>query len=345
VGLKLLKVEQYLHFFYKYFIVMYIQSDLKELVDKALANMTADSEAQNLIGPVRYILSMGGKRLRPVMSLMACNLYSDKIDHAVIPSAGIEVFHNFTLVHDDIMDQAEIRRGLPVIHRKWNINQAILSGDVMAFIANDCFLHSPSHLLGPVFRVFNKAAIDVCIGQQLDMDFENMPLVKDQEYLEMIELKTAVLIAASFRIGAMLGGAGEKDAAMLYEFGRNLGIAFQIQDDILDVWGDPKVFGKKPGGDIVVGKKTFPFIKAVEKAPAKMLKELNELYASTTVTNEEKVSRVIAIFDELGIKEVTETIAYQYINNSFSILNALPVKDEKKEEIRNLSFSLIGRDY
>ncbi len=324
---------------------MYSHTDLKELVDKALSNLAADVDSRHLIDPVRYILSIGGKRLRPVMSLMACNLYTDKIDHAIIPSAGIEVFHNFTLVHDDIMDQADIRRGVPTIHKKWSTSQAILSGDVMAFIANDCFLHTPQNLLAAVFRVFNKAAVDVCVGQQLDMDFENMNMVSNDEYLTMIELKTAALIAASFRIGALLGGSPEKEAAMLYEFGRDLGLAFQIQDDILDVWGDSKVFGKKPGGDIIAGKKTFPFIKATELATGKTLQELNSLYSSPEIDAAEKVFKVINIFNDLKIREVTETIAYQYINKAFNVLSALQVKEERKEEIKNLAFSLIGRNY
>ena len=236
---------------------MYNQSELKKIVDKAIINLSYNTEAEKLIDPVKYILSMGGKRLRPVISLMSLNLFSDYIDDGIMPAAGLEVFHNFTLVHDDIMDQAPVRRNFPTVHTKWNINQAVLSGDVMAFIANECFLQAPSGCLAKVFSVYNKAAIEVCVGQQLDIDFEKMSVITLDEYLRMIELKTAVLIAASARIGSIIGGAGDKDSDLLYEFGRNLGLAFQIQDDLLDIYGDARVFGKVPGGDIVANKKTF----------------------------------------------------------------------------------------
>ena len=197
-----------------------------------------------------------------------------------MPATGLEVFHNFTLVHDDIMDQAPVRRNFPTVHTKWNINQAVLSGDVMAFIANECFLQTPSACLVKVFREFNKAAIEVCVGQQLDIDFEKTAVISQEEYLRMIELKTAVLIAASAKIGAIIGGAGEKDADLLYEFGRNLGLAFQIQDDLLDIYGDAKVFGKIPGGDIIANKKTFLLVKALETASVDQLKRLQELFTT-----------------------------------------------------------------
>jgi geranylgeranyl diphosphate synthase type II len=234
---------------------MYSQSELKELVERALINLSYNDEDEKLTNPIKYILSIGGKRIRPVITLMSCNIFSDKVDDAILPAAGIEVFHNFTLVHDDIMDQASVRRNLPTVHAKWNVNQAILSGDVMAFIANDCFLQTPSPTLLKVFRTFNKAAIEVCIGQQMDMDFEKLSVVSHEEYLRMIELKTAMLLAASASIGAIIGEAGDKDVELLYDFGKNLGIAFQIQDDLLDVYGDVNVFGKLSGGDIVTNKK------------------------------------------------------------------------------------------
>ncbi|MBK7711312.1 MAG: polyprenyl synthetase family protein [Bacteroidales bacterium] len=234
---------------------MYNQSELKKIVDEVILNLSYNTEAEKLIDPVKYILSIGGKRLRPILSLMSLNLFCDNIDDGIMPATGLEVFHNFTLVHDDIMDQAPVRRSFPTVHTKWDINQAVLSGDVMAFIANECFLQAPSDCLAKVFRVFNKAAIDVCVGQQLDIDFEKSKLITQQEYLRMIELKTAVLLAASAKIGAIIGKAADKDAELLYEFGRNLGLAFQIQDDLLDIYGDTKVFGKIAGGDIVANKK------------------------------------------------------------------------------------------
>jgi geranylgeranyl diphosphate synthase type II len=322
---------------------MYSQPELKELVDKAIINLTFSSEAGKLTDPVKYFLSIGGKRLRPVITLMSCNLFSDKIDDAVLPAAGIEVFHNFTLVHDDIMDQAVVRRNLPAVHIKWNINQAILSGDVMAFIANDCFLQTPPALLLKVFKAFNKAAIEVCVGQQLDMDFEKVSFVSHEEYLRMIELKTAVLIAASAMIGAVIGKADDKDSALLYEFGRNLGLAFQIQDDLLDVYGDVNVFGKKSGGDIVTNKKTFLLIKALEVASGATQKKLQEQILAKEFDAEEKIRTVMDIFDQLNIRSITENLANEYISKSLNHLEKVNAAKERKSELYQMAASLIGR--
>lgn len=324
---------------------MYNQSALKKIIDKALVNLAYNTEAERLIEPVRYVLSMGGKRLRPVLALMACNLFSDKIDEAIIPVTGLEIFHNFTLVHDDIMDQALMRRNMQTVHSKWNVNQAILAGDVMAFISYECFLQTPSHLLSAVLRTFNKAAIDVCMGQQLDMDFEKATVVAQGEYLKMIELKTAALIAASAKIGAMFGGAGEKDAEILYEFGRNLGIAFQIQDDLLDVYGDTKTFGKISGGDIVADKKTFLYVKAMEIADSEQRKILREQYTQKQISAENKINIVTEIYNKLNIKSVTENLADEYINSAMKFLEKTNVSNERKEELIQLAASLMGRTH
>ncbi len=281
---------------------MYNHTELKDLVDKAIKNLSYNSEAQKLIDPVKYILSIGGKRIRPVMALMACNLFSDKINDVILPATGIEIFHNFTLVHDDIMDQAPVRRNFPTVHKKWNINQAVLSGDVMAFIANDCFLQAPPKVSLQVFKVFNKAAIEVCVGQQLDIDYEKAVIVSECEYLRMIELKTAVLLAASAKIGAIIGGADDKAADILYEFGRNLGLAFQIQDDLLDIYGDVKIFGKVPGGDILSNKKTFLLVKALEIASHEQHNQLHELFSMKEFDPETKVKKVTEIYNQLKIK-------------------------------------------
>jgi geranylgeranyl diphosphate synthase type II len=323
---------------------MYNQSELKNLVDKAIINLSYNSEAQKLIDPVRYILSIGGKRLRPVLALMSCNIFSDKIDEAVLPATGIEVFHNFTLVHDDIMDQAPVRRSFPTVHSKWDINQAVLSGDVMAFIANDCFLQSPQRHMANVFRVFNKAAIEVCIGQQLDIDFEKGAIIQEKEYLRMIELKTAVLLAASAKIGAIIGGAEEKDTELLYEFGRNLGIAFQIQDDLLDIYGDVKLFGKIPGGDIISNKKTLLLVKALELASTEQRRRLQELFSTKDTDPEQKVTKVIDIYDQLNIKAVTEDLARHFINVSFTLIEKIKADKERKKELTGMASSLIGRN-
>lgn len=323
---------------------MYDQSELKKLVNKAILNLSYNGEAEKLNDPVKYILSIGGKRLRPVLALMACNLFSDQIDDAVIPATGLEVFHNFTLVHDDIMDHAPVRRNLPTVHSKWNLNQAVLSGDVMAFIANDCFLQTPQRFLPKVFKVFNKAAIEVCVGQQLDIDFEKAAIVSHEEYLRMIELKTAALLAASAKIGAIIGGAEERDSDILYEFGRNLGLAFQIQDDLLDIYGDSKVFGKIMGGDIISNKKTFMLVTALELASIEQAKQLHEQFSLKDFDPEIKVRKVIDIYDQLNIKNISEKLAYDYINAAFSLLDKVNVAVERKTELVNIGNSLIGRD-
>ena len=322
---------------------MYNHSELKNLVDKAIINLSYSPEAEKLIAPVKYILSIGGKRLRPVLALMSCNLFSDKIDEAIIPAAGLEVFHNFTLVHDDIIDQAAVRRNYPTVHNKWDINQAVLSGDVMAFIANDCFLQAPSGSMLKVFSVFNKAAIEVCTGQQMDIDFEKITVISENQYMRMIELKTSVLLAASVKIGAIIGNASDKDSDLMYEFGKNLGLAFQIQDDLLDTYGDAKVFGKIPGGDIISNKKTFLLVKALEMASKAQLTQLQELVAMKEFDPEIKVKKVIDLYDQLNIKAVTENLANDYISKAFLLLEKVDVDKGRKKELTQVAGSLIGR--
>jgi geranylgeranyl diphosphate synthase type II len=322
---------------------MYSQADLKNLVDKAIVNLSYSPEAERLIDPVRFVLSIGGKRIRPVLALLACNLFNDKIEEAVMPAAGLEVFHNFTLVHDDIIDQAPVRRNFPTVHSKWNVNQAILSGDVMAFIANDCFLQCPPRCMLKVFREFNKAAIEVCTGQQLDIDYEKALIVSQNEYLRMIELKTAVLLAASVKIGAIIGGAEEKDTEYMYEFGRNLGLAFQIQDDLLDIYGDVKLFGKIPGGDIVSNKKTYLSVKAFELSKGNQFRRLQDLFSDKESDPVVKVRTVMEIYDKLNIKSLTENLAGEYIEKAFSMLEKVDVPRERKKELTLIAGSLIGR--
>ena len=237
-----------------------------------------------------------------------------------------------------------VRRGFQTVHNKWSLSQAILSGDVMAFITNECFLQSPPALLQKIFRIFNKAAIEVCIGQQLDMDFEKAVIVSNQEYLRMIELKTAVLIAASVKIGAVFGGADEKDTEALYEYGRNLGLAFQIQDDILDTYGDVKVFGKISGGDIITGKKTFLYVRATEIASRDQRKKLQEIYSTDTSDPETKIKNVTEIFDQLNIKLISENLVNDYIRTALSWLEKAETPQERKEELMLLTGSLTGRD-
>ena len=322
---------------------MYSYGQLKEVVENAIVSLSYNTEAEKLIDPVRYILSLGGKRLRPVFSIMACNLFSDKIEDSIMPATGLEVFHNFTLVHDDIMDRSPVRRNYPTVHNKWNLNQAILSGDVMVFVANECFLQTPPACLNKVFRIFNRAAIEVCAGQQLDIDFEKELSVTQSQYIRMIELKTAVLIAASVKIGAIIGKAGDKDSELLYEFGRNLGMAFQIQDDLLDIYGDSKTFGKLPGGDIIANKKTFLLVKAMEDASHAQLKKLQQLFSTKDTEPELKIRTVMEIYDRLNIRNLTEMLANEYISKAFGFLDKVAAEKKRKSEISELAESLIGR--
>ena len=326
-----------------YLKIMYSQADLKNLIDKAIANLSYNPETGKLFDPIKYILSIGGKRLRPTLVLLSCNLFKDKVDDAIMPAVGLEIFHNFTLIHDDIIDQAPIRRNFPTVHNKWNINQAILSGDVMALIANDCFLQVPAANMIKIFKEFNKAAIEVCIGQQLDIDFEKALIVAEADYLRMIELKTAVLIAASAKIGAIVGGADDKQADYLYEFGKNLGMAFQIQDDLLDSYGDIKLFGKVTGGDIVANKKTFLYVKAIELSKGKQFKQLQDIFLNKIDDSSEKVKKTLEIYDKLNIKTITETLANEYIEKAYDMLEKIDAPKEKKQELTAMAESLVGR--
>lgn len=323
---------------------MYTKEELGDLIGKGIAFLKYDEEAGKLIEPVKYIMSLGGKRLRPLMTLMACNLFNDKPEDALMPAIGLEVFHNFTLVHDDIMDNASLRRNSQTVHVKWNPNQAILSGDVMAFIANECIAQAPAGSMLKVFRLYNKTAIEVCVGQQLDMDFETRQFVSQDEYLRMVELKTAVLVAACMKTGAIIGGASDRDADLMYEFGRNLGLAFQIQDDILDVYGESAVFGKKTGGDIVTNKKTLLLVKAMELARGETNRRLKEQLSLRDFDAGTKIKAITSIYDELGIKDIAESIAANYIDKAFGYFTEVSIADDRKEVLMNLAQGLIGRD-
>jgi len=320
---------------------MYTYEELKEIVNRAIHNMSYDSE--KLFEPVKYIMSQGGKRIRPVMTLMACNLFDDKVEKAILPAVGLEVFHNYTLVHDDIMDNSEMRRGALTVYKKWDTNQAILSGDVMAFIANECMLNTPAEYLTKVSRVYNETAIEVCCGQQMDMDFEKINYVNHTDYLRMIELKTAVLLAASLKIGAIIGGAKSGEAEKIYDFGRNMGMAFQIQDDLLDTYGDAAQFGKKIGLDIVSNKKTILLLKAMELATGEQLKTLNEQMQTRDFDPQEKVSKVKAIYDELKVKSIVEEMASRYITLAYSLLEEVGAEEQRKAEMKNLADYLLKR--
>ena len=299
----------------------------------------------NLYSPVNYSLEIGGKRIRPVLLLLSYNLFSDKIENALPSAVAIEVFHNFTLLHDDIMDKAEVRRNQPTVHVKYDENSAILSGDAMAFLAYKYLLEKKSEGFVNVIELFSKTAIEVCEGQQYDMDFENRLDVTESEYMEMIRLKTAVLLACSLKSGALLANADIEIANQLYEFGINIGLAFQLQDDLLDSFGDQKTFGKKIGGDILSNKKTYLLIKALEASTAEEKSELLNWIEKKDFIAEDKVAAILNIYNQLNIKDLTQSKIDYYFKKSSSILQNLPVVSKDTQPLAELSNQVLKRNY
>ena len=323
---------------------MYTLLEAQNLVEKHIQNLSIPDKPPELYEPVRYILSMGGKRIRPALVILACDMFAGEVASALIPALAIEVFHNFTLLHDDIMDRSERRRGKPTVHVKYNENVAILSGDVMSILASRLMNQAPGAVLNVVQDVFTLTAMQVCEGQQMDMNFEELLSVSEEEYLTMIELKTAVLIAASLKIGALLGGSSQRDAEDLYEFGRNLGIAFQLQDDLLDTYGDPAVMGKNQGTDIVDNKKTFLVIQALESASGTQKEELIRWLKEVDFDPGEKIKAVTAIFDALNVKKVTEKRVREYYQIALANLENLNRPEEGKTELYNFASFLMSRN-
>ncbi len=286
---------------------------------------------EGLYEPIEYTLDLGGKRLRPALCLAACELFSGTISNALNAAIGLELFHNFTLLHDDIMDESPIRRGKPTVYKKWDSSRAILSGDTMFAKAYEYIGKVDKEKLPEVHQLFTQTAIEVCEGQQFDMEFEDRPAVAKDEYLEMIRLKTAVLLAASLKIGAIIGKASEEDAQRIYRFGENLGMAFQLKDDLLDAYADQVKFGKKTGNDIVTNKKTYLIITALEKANEQDKARLSELYSpSAKIEKDEKVSEVLAIFDKLQIKSITEAAIMNYQRKAIEELEAINMSGSRK---------------
>lgn len=322
---------------------MFTLLEAQNLVEKHIESISIPDAPSELYEPVKYVLSLGGKRIRPALVILACDLFSGAVESALFPAVAIEIFHNFTLLHDDIMDRSELRRGSPTVHVKYNENVAILSGDVMSIMASRLINRSPGVVLNTVHDVFTKTAMQVCEGQQLDMNFEERLTVSEDEYLTMIELKTAVLIAASLKIGAILGGSSQKDAEDLYEFGRNLGIAFQLQDDLLDTYGDPAVMGKKLGTDIVDNKKTFLMIQALGKSSPSQKKELIRWLTTKDYNREEKIKGVTSIFNTLNIKKITEKRIKDFYEISLANLERLNRPNDRKAELYNFASYLKTR--
>jgi geranylgeranyl diphosphate synthase type II len=286
---------------------------------------------------------MGGKRIRPALMLMAYNLYKEDVSAVLDPAAGIEIFHNYTLLHDDLMDRADMRRGKKTVHKEWNDNTAILSGDAMLILAYQYIAKAPSTYLKEMLDLFGMTALEVCEGQQYDVDFEQRDHVTEQDYLEMIRLKTAVLLAAALKMGAIQGGASQRDAGLLYDFGIHIGLAFQLKDDFLDVYGDPAVFGKHIGGDILCNKKTYMMIKALELSDDRQRAELNKWMRATTFNPEDKISAVVHVYNEVGIKTRCENKIREYYDNAMRSLDEVSVEKEKKNELINLVHGLMYR--
>lgn len=324
---------------------MFTFQECQDIINKAFKNIDLKKEPVNLYQPIEYILSMEGKRIRPALVLMACNLFSDNIEQAIFPAIGLEIFHNFTLVHDDIMDNSPIRRNQTTIHKKWNNNIAILSGDAMCIIAYEYLLKGVHENKIKILNEFVKTAIQVCEGQQYDMDFEDINDVTIDEYINMIRLKTSVLLASCLRIGAIIGDASENDSEYLYQYGKDIGIAFQLQDDLLDVFADIKKFGKKIGNDIVTKKKTFLLIKAFELANESDYKRLKFIIENKKLDNQTKIEEVKAIYEKLGIQDITSNKISEYINSANNYLNKVSVDQEKKYELIKFSKMLLNRKF
>lgn len=293
--------------------------------------------------PISYILSLGGKRVRPLLVLLACDIYKGDIEDAINPALAIELFHNFTLMHDDIMDEAPLRRGFPTVHSKYNVNTAILSGDVMLIYAYQLLETLDGDVFKQIFKVFNDAAIKVCEGQQFDMNYEEEDGVSISSYINMIELKTAVLLGCSLQVGAIVGGANKSDVSKLYEFGKNIGIAFQLQDDTLDTFGDSATFGKQIGGDILQNKKTYLLLTAMKLANESDLKELHAWLKKKDYKPEEKISAVTNIYKKYDILEKANQEKRKYTDIAFDYLNQLQLTESQKEPLVKIANRLLKR--
>ncbi|MCI6213974.1 polyprenyl synthetase family protein [Bacteroides heparinolyticus] len=323
---------------------MFAASTLLERINAHISALQFTRAPQGLYTPIAYVLSMGGKRIRPVLMLMAYNLYREDITRIFAPATGIEVYHNYTLLHDDLMDRADRRRGKDTVHRVWGDNTAILSGDAMLVMAYQFMAQCPEENLKEVMELFSRTALEICEGQQLDMEFERRKDVAEEEYLEMIRLKTSVLLAASLKIGALLGGASVEDAEYLYDSGMNLGVAFQLKDDFLDVYGDAAVFGKNIGGDILCNKKTYMLIKAFEHADDEQCRQLNAWVDAISFSPAEKIAAVTDLYNKIGVRELCEQKMKEYSERAMKSLAAVKVTDEKKKELELLMTELMHRE-
>jgi geranylgeranyl diphosphate synthase, type II len=324
---------------------MHSADSLQEELNRVFSSLNIPSGPEELYDPIRYTLSLGGKRIRPLLVLMGCDLYGGDPDNAVDVAAGIELFHNFTLLHDDIMDQASLRRGKETVYKKWNSNIAILSGDTMFALATAYISKVKADLLPEVLELFTLTARQVCEGQQLDMNFETRKSVSLTEYMEMIRLKTAVLIACSLRLGAVIAGADQKEKDLIYSFGENLGLAFQLQDDLLDTFGLESKFGKEIGGDILAQKKTFLYVKAMDLANETQQNELVQAFSDIALSGVEKIRQVKERYRELHIDKITKSAISDYFCKALECLDLMNVGQFGKSELKRFADNLLIREH
>lgn len=324
---------------------MYNADEILNKVNHFIANLPYNRKPKSLYEPVKYVLSIGGKRIRPTLMLLAYNMFKDDPEGILMQAVALETYHNYTLLHDDLMDHADLRRGHETVHRRWNDNQAVLSGDSMLVLAYERMAQCPADKLGEVLSLFTQTALEIGEGQQYDIDFEKRNDVSEDEYIEMIRLKTSVLLACALKIGAVLAGASQADADNLYKFGEQIGLAFQLQDDYLDVYGDPKVFGKAVGGDIASNKKTYMLINAFNRADNRQRTELQRLISAEIFDRDEKVAAVTALYNEMGIDKMAKDKMDFFFEQGKRYLDAVSVPEERKCELRAYAERMMKRNY
>ena len=322
---------------------MLSSNEILQKVNDCLDHLPYDRKPVSLYEPIQYVLSIGGKRIRPVLMLLGYNLWKEHPEDILMPAVGLETYHNYTLLHDDLMDNADMRRGQLTVHKKWDANKAILSGDSMLVLAYQRMQQVSAEKLPAVLDLFTVTALEIGEGQEYDMSFETRNDVTEDEYIEMIRLKTSVLLACAMKIGALLADAPQEDADRLYRLGEQIGLAFQLQDDLLDVYGDPKVFGKAIGGDITSNKKTYMLINAFNRANDKQLKELERWINAKTFKREVKVAEVTRLYDEIGIRQLCEEKINYYFELANQTLAEVNVPEERKQQIRNYMDELLHR--
>jgi geranylgeranyl diphosphate synthase type II len=319
-------------------------SHYQDLISKHFETLHYQKEPNNLYEPIRYILSLGGKRLRPVLTLMATEIFDVNCQKALEAATAVEVFHNFSLIHDDIMDDAPLRRGHETVHEKWDINTGILSGDAMLILAYQYFEAYEPSVFQELAKLFSKTALEVCEGQQYDVDFETRDDVTIAEYLKMIEYKTAVLVGAAMKMGAIVAQTSDENKNLIYNFGLNLGLAFQLQDDYLDAFGNPETFGKQVGGDIIENKKTYLYLKAMEFATISEKEQLLHLFSIQPHDNEDKINSVKAIFNQTGAAEATQKAIQAYTFKAFETLETMAISEDKKKLLKAFGEKLMSRN-